>query len=185
MTEPEQPKTGEELTRAYERMLGQVHEAFQHAEEQTVPRLRHLLDEVRDKAVEWGELTREEAERVAGYLERDLEDAANYVEKTGEDLRAWWRFDLDQVQERLMETFAAVADQTRLQWERWAEQVWVASHYRSGEISGPGTLRCSTCGETLSFTQPGEIPPCPKCGGTLFERPPTAAEEEEPPTPAG
>lgn len=181
MAEPEQPKTGEELTKAYERMLGQVHEALEYAEEQTEPRLRRLLDEMRDRAVEWGELTREEADRVAGYLERDLHDAANYLAQTGEDLRAWWRFDLAQVEERLMEMFTSVADQTRLQWEQWAEQVWVASHYRSGEISGLGTLRCASCGEDLSFPQPGEIPPCPKCGGTLFERPSTAAAGAEPP----
>lgn len=185
MAEPEQQKTGEQLIKAYEHMLGQVHEAFQYAEEQTKPRLRQLLDEVRDKTVEWGELTREEAERIAGYLERDLQDAANYLAQTGEDLRAWWRFDLAQVEERLLETFAAVADQTRLQWELWAEQVWVASHYRSGEISGPGVLRCSGCGEAISFSQPGEIPPCPKCGATFFERPPRGAGEAEPPTQAG
>jgi polyhydroxyalkanoate synthesis regulator phasin len=181
MAEPEQQKTGEALTKAYERMLDQVHESFAYAEEQTVPRLRQLLDEVRDKAVEWGELTREEAERVAGYLERDLQDAANYLAQTGDDLRAWLRFDLDQVEERLMEVFTSVADQTRLQWDRLAEQAWVASHYRSGEISGPGSLRCTSCGELLALPQPAEIPPCPECGGTLFERP--AAGEAEDSTP--
>lgn len=181
MVEPEQPKRGEQLIKAYERMLGQVHEAFQYAEAQTGPRMRQLLDEVRDKAVEWGELTREEADRVAGYLERDLQDAAHYLMQTGEDLRAWWRFDLSQVEERLLETFAAVADQTRLQWEHWAEQVWVASHYRTGEISGPGALRCTSCGAELDFPQPGEIPPCPECGASLFERTPQVPSGEEPP----
>jgi hypothetical protein len=170
MAEPEKPKAGDQLVAAYERMLARAHEAFQYAEEETLPRLRHILDEVRDKTVELGELTREEAEKVAIYLERDIQDAAGFMARTGEDLRAWWRFDLDLVEERLLDAFSGVADQTRLQWQRLADDAWVASHYRSGEICGPGTLVCAACGEELHLHKPGRIPPCPKCRATLFER---------------
>ena len=38
-----------------------------------------------------------------------------------------------------------------------------APEYRTGEITGPGTLLCSECGEQLHFHRPGHIPPCPKC----------------------
>ncbi len=177
MTDPDQPKTGDQLTTAYERMLARVHEAFEYAEEATLPRFRHVLGEVRDKTIELGELTREEADRVAAYLERDIEDAANYLVRTGEDLRQWWRFDLEQVEDRLLDMFTGVADQTRVQWQQLAEQAWVASHYRAGEISGPGSLLCTECGAEIEFHQPSEIPLCPKCGASLFERANDRAEE--------
>lgn len=177
MTEPKKPKAGDQLIAAYERMLARVHEGFQYAEEETLPRFRHVLDEVRDKTVELGELTREEAEKVATYLERDIQDAARYLAESGEDLRAWWRFDLDLMEQRLLDMFTSVADQTRLQWEQLAERAWAASHYRTGEVAGPGTLVCSECGAEIHFHQPGRIPPCPKCHATLFRRSAEGTEE--------
>ena len=177
MSEPEKPKTGDQLIAAYEHMLARVHEAFQYAEEQTLPHFRHVLDEVRDKTVELGELTREEADKVATYLERDIQDTASYLAQSGEDLRAWWRFDLDLVEQRLLDMFTSVADQTRLQWQQLAEQAWASSHYRTGEVAGPGTLVCAACGAEMHFHQPGRIPPCPKCRATLFQRSGEGGEE--------
>jgi len=116
-----------------------------------------------------------EGAKVAGYLERDLKDAASYIAETGEGLREWWRFDLKLMEDRMLEIFASVADQTSLQLREWAEQARQAPAYRTGEITGPGTLVCEGCGEGLTFVKAGRIPPCPKCGGpaSSADRPPS------------
>jgi polyhydroxyalkanoate synthesis regulator phasin len=164
---------------AYERMLKRMHERIEQAEKETVPAVRELLDKTRDNMVELGELTREEAAKVASYVERDIKDAAGYIAETGEDLRKWWRFDLDQIERRMLEMFTAVADQTSLQLRSWAEQARRAGRYRAGEISGPGTLVCSACGAELHMHKAGRIPACPKCQGTEFTRAPGPAPTEE------
>lgn len=157
------------LVTAYERMLERVHAAVERAEHQ-VPSLKQSLEQARDKAVELGELTREEAERIASYMERDLRDAAAFIVDTGQEIQDWWRFDLEQVEQRMLELFASVADQTRLQWQEITEQWRQTAVYSVGEVTGPGALVCSGCGQAVDYVKPERIQPCPRCQGTRFHR---------------
>jgi hypothetical protein len=170
MPENQKRDAVDRMVAAYDRMLKQAQEGISGAHKETVPRLRELLDKTRDHMVELGELTREEATRVAAYVERDIKDLAAYIADAGSGLREWWRFDLRVMEERMLEVFSSVADQTSLQLREWAEQARRAPAYRTGEITGPGTLNCETCGEELNFLKAGRIPPCPKCGGTGYRR---------------
>ena len=168
------PGATDRLVDAYDRLLKQTKEAIDDAQEAT-PKLRDLLEKARDNMVALGELTREEAHRISEYVERDIEDAARYIAETGEDLREWWRFDLALMEQRMLDAFTSVADQTRLEWERWgerwAEQARAATLYHAGEITGPGTLVCDKCGAEINFTRTGRIPACADCGNTSFRRP--------------
>ena len=157
------------LVAAYETMLERVHETVERAESH-VPALKQNLEQAREKAVELGELTREEAEKVASYVERDMHDAAVYLSETGEQLKEWWDFDLKQMEERMLEAFASVADQTSLQLRQMRENLRRAEFYHTGEVTGPGTLVCTGCGKTMNFKKPGHIPPCPGCRKTEFRR---------------
>ena len=160
------------LVDAYERMLKRTRERIDDAEEST-PKLRDWLEKARDHMVELGELTREEANRIAEYIERDIEDAAHYLVDTGEDLKTWWRFDLKLIEDRLLDAFTGVADQTSVQLREWAERAQQAradKRYKSGEITGPGTLVCSNCGARLHFQRATRIPDCAECGSKEFRR---------------
>jgi len=176
MAENEKPDVVDKMVDAYEHMLERTRSMIDRAEKETVPAFREMLTKARDNMVELGELTREEAAKVAEYVERDVKDAASYIAETGEDLRKWWRFDLDLIEQRMLETFSAVADQTSLQLRSWAEQARRANLYRTGEISGPGTLVCTACGAEMHMQKTGRIPPCPKCHATGFRR---ATEPEQ------
>ncbi len=158
------------LAAAYDHMLNEVHEAFDSAREHAIPGLKQYLDDAREKMIELGELSREEADKVAGYVERDMKDAAKYLLDTGEELSAWWRFDVQQVEKRMFEMFTSVADQTKLELAKLAERASQASLYHTGEITGPGTLVCSRCGKEMHFKKTGHIPPCPGCQSTEFHR---------------
>ncbi|WP_078117909.1 zinc ribbon-containing protein [Thiosocius teredinicola] len=161
---------------AYEAMLARVHEAADTAEKKTVPWLREALSSARDKAVELEELTREEAEKVSNYVERDLHEAASFIADTGQGLRDWLRFDWQLMQSRMLDMFAGMADQTSAALKGFAEQARQASVYRTGEITAPGVLQCTQCGEQLHFEKTGHIPPCPKCKATTFQRQPAEPE---------
>jgi len=158
------------LVGAYEEMLKRTREGIQEAQEST-PKLQHMLESVRDNMVELGELTREEAQKISQYIERDIEDAASYIVETGEDLRNWWRFDLELIEQRMLDAFTSVADMTSLELGQWAEQARRATLYQAGQITGPGTLVCDQCGAEIHFTRTGRIPACADCGGLAFRRP--------------
>jgi polyhydroxyalkanoate synthesis regulator phasin len=155
-------------------MLQRARDAVDSADEAT-PKLRAMIDHARDRMVELGELSREEAHKIADYIERDIEDAAHYIAETGEDLRAWWRFDLELIEQRMLEAFTSVADQTRLQLAQWSERARQASLYQAGQITGPGVLVCDRCGAETRFTRAGRIPACADCGGLSFKRVPAKA----------
>lgn len=158
------------LVAAYEAMLERVHEAADGVEKKTVPWLREALSGAREKAVELGELTREEADKVSGYVERDLHEAASFIADTGQELRDWLSFDWQLMQNRMLEMFAGMADQTSQALKGFAEQARQASLYHTGEITAPGVLQCTKCGEELHFKKTGHIPPCPQCSATTFQR---------------
>ncbi len=157
----------EAMGEAYELMLERAGERFHQLEDKTGPQMRKLIEEARDKAVELGELSREEADKLADYLWRDLQDAARYLSETGEDFRTWLGFETSLIGDRLKELFSTAADKTTVELIELEE---AASIYHTGEITGPGTLVCTKCGEKLHFKKPGHIPPCPKCHATEFVR---------------
>jgi hypothetical protein len=158
------------LVAAYEAMLQRVHEAADTAESKTVPWLRETLANARERAVELEELTREEAERVSDYVERDLHDAATFIADSGQEFRDWVSFDWQLMQNRMLEMFAGMADQTSVALRQFADQARDASLYRTGDITAPGQFECVECGEALKLRKTGHLPPCPKCQGTGFRR---------------
>lgn len=174
MTPKQEKDPVERMVDAYENMLERVDEMIGRAEKSTLPTLRKSIEAAREKTVELNELTREEAEKIAAYVERDMKEAAHFLVETGDEFRDWFRFDVQLIEQRLMEMFASVADRTRLELERFANQARQAAVYRTGEITGPGTLVCDQCGKELHFHKAGHIPPCSKCRGTTYHRAPAA-----------
>lgn len=165
-----QKETLEHLTEAYDTMLKRVSDAIKKAEQTTIPALKKNIEHARETAIEVGELTRDEAEKIAAYLERDMHDAADFLSETGKELKEWGKFDLELIEDRLLEMFANVADKTKLELEALAQQARRASMYHTGEITGPGTLVCTTCEKEIHFHKTGHIPPCAGCHGTEYRR---------------
>jgi len=170
MATKEQAAVVDKLVTAYEHMLERIRTAAERTEQETIPVFRELLHKTRDNMIDFGELTREEAHKVAEYLERDIEEAARYIAETGEDLERWWRFDLNLVEQRIRELFSQVADQTSVQLLDLAQRARRANPYRAGEITGPGTLVCTACGAETHHHRTERILPCTQCRATDFKR---------------
>lgn len=157
------------MGQAYERLLENSIEDARKLEDKTGPELHRIIDESRQKLAELGDLTKEEIDQVADYLKRDLRDAARYLSESGESFAKWLGFDPALIAERTRNLFFEAADQSTIQLRILLEHPHLEG-YRTGEITGPGTLVCKNCGEELHFHKPGKIPPCPKCHGTEFAR---------------
>ena len=76
----------DKLVQAYHRMMERVHQAFEEAEKSTLPTLKNSVEKARETAVELEELTQDEAEKVAYYLKRDVQDAGRHLSKTSHEL---------------------------------------------------------------------------------------------------
>ncbi|MDZ7749830.1 MAG: zinc ribbon-containing protein [Halofilum sp. (in: g-proteobacteria)] len=163
----EHDATSARLVRAYRHMLDRARELM---EQETRPSLKGAVESARKTTVELGELTREEADQVSRYVRRDLHDAGEYLARTGRELREWAGIDLSMVEQGLLDLFVRAADRTRLEYEAFSRELQEGPIYRSGEMAGPGTLRCSNCGQLMHFHEPGHIPPCPRCHKTEFRR---------------
>jgi len=175
----EEKSTREKWLAAYDDMMVRVKTAIEEAEEATLPALQRYIHKARDTAVELGELTREEAEKIAAWLERDLTDAGKHLAVTGHRLGDWLRFDMGLIEDRLLEALSQVADHTRLEIQQFERDIQEGPAWNSGEITGPGTLVCAACGAIMRFHATGYIPPCPNCGHTVFHRKTVEAELDE------
>jgi len=165
------PDSDQRLIHAYNRMMERLKNAMEHIEHEARPVLDHFITAAQQKAVELGELSREEAVKVATYLKRDMEEVKDYL--TGPEARElsdWFKFDIGLVEDRVLELFSSVADKTKLELLELERRASRAGEYHTGEITGVGTLVCSQCGEALHFHATGHIPPCPKCHATTFAR---------------
>ncbi len=166
MTDTNQDK----LLKAYKLMRETLKKVWEEAEEKAKPTLKEALDIAEQKVAELGELTREEIDKVSDYLRRDIHQASQALAENGRELAEWLEFDIELIESQLAEWVAQVADPTIVELERLREQAIMLGEWHTGEITGPGTLVCQNCGERLHFEEPGHVPPCPKCHGTVFKK---------------
>ena len=170
MTRNDPPEPDKRTIAAYNRMMERVKSALDTAEKNTLMNLRQGVEKAAGIAEQLGELTRDEAERIGTYLQRDLHDAGKYLAESGNDMRSWLRFDIELIEDRLLDLFGSVADRTRLEWLELEQRAHDGPDYHSGEITGPGSLLCKACGQEIHFHATGHIPPCPSCHGSQFVR---------------
>ncbi|HUT39964.1 MAG TPA: zinc ribbon-containing protein [Gammaproteobacteria bacterium] len=158
------------LGAAYEKMFERAAENLHSAEVKTAPLLHKLIDEARDEAIALGELSENDAAKLAGWLKRDLDDAISYLAETGHELKDWLGFETTLLENATLDLLLRAADKTTVELSIMKENFRRASTYTTGEITGVGTLVCEQCAEKLHFHKTGRIPPCPRCHSTTFHR---------------
>jgi len=160
----------EKQVRAYERMLERAKQFLTETGREVTPKLQEALNAAKEKASQLGELSAEEAEKIADYLKRDLHAAAEFLAEDRGELRDWLRFDIQQMESRIAGALALLVDRTKIELAELEQRAQRTGEWHTGEITGPGTLICNNCGEELHYEKPGHIPPCPKCRGTVYRR---------------
>ncbi|QKT03103.1 zinc ribbon-containing protein [Ectothiorhodospiraceae bacterium 2226] len=158
----------ERLAHGYNRMLERVRGLLARPGEPS--RLQHAIEIAKERAQEVGELTREEAERIAAYMHRDLLDAGNYLSSTGKAIDDWLSFEWAYAEDWIKEMFSKVVDQSRVELEQFTRTPRKLGERYSGEVTAPGVFVCDRCGHELTLTRTGHIPPCAHCHGTVFWR---------------
>ena len=133
---------------------------------------RKTLDEALKKAGDeiaaGGEYTREQAERIGGFLRRDLsavgkkaQQARDAVLEAVEPRRV-----VAGVQSGLARLLTSAADLLH----ELAEKSEQGLEFKTGEVTSPGTLTCKECGKEVHLKSTTRIPPCPQCHKTHFRK---------------
>lgn len=164
MTENKSQQPNQEEVSLYTRLVTRTEELMENS--------RKTLDEALKKAAEEltsaGDYTREQSERISGFIKRDLGHAANHVNRTTETIK-------DAVTPRRLTAgaqslFARILTTTSEQLSEWAQKAESHVEFKTGEITSPGTLSCKNCQEDLHMKRTTRIPPCPKCHKTVFRK---------------
>ncbi len=163
----------EGMAEAYEKLLLLSMKEAKLVKEKTGPALHRIIDSASEKLSELEELTKEQSEKLAEYLKRDLTEAANFMADTSSDnprdFKEWLAIDTELIEDFLLDHMMQAADQTTVELARLKNAAENAE-YHTGEITGPGVLICDHCGESLHFNKAGHIPPCSRCHETQFHR---------------
>ena len=161
----------ESLTKAYGLMLGYTKEALDVAKNDIAPAVEEALKIAKQKVIELGEATVEEAEKVSEYLAKDVGDAAQYIHDHNKDFADWLNMDIKLIEAQLREQFSLLTDHTKAELEHIARVASRYGEWHTGEVTGLGALECDKCGQQLHFDKVSHVPPCPKCHGTKYKRP--------------
>ena len=164
MTDPK-----DRLLQAYNHMLDELHAAMEKTEEQLSPTVDEMLANAEQMSKKLYALTQDEAKTVVEHLKRDIGHARKYMQTEGKELNQWLKFDIDLVEGRFADFLNQAADKNWLDFRAFKD-FQTNTLYKTGEICGPGTLRCLNCGQEMRMTSNNHIPPCPKCHHTEFER---------------
>ncbi|VAW54977.1 hypothetical protein MNBD_GAMMA06-219 [hydrothermal vent metagenome] len=182
-----QKKPANHLISAYNQMMQEMRDAFEHADLNDMT-LQKALDTAKHEAVHLGEVTAEEAHEIGEYIKRDINDAAEYMMETSAEFYDWLMLDIEIIERKVIDLFLSVADHTRIELEQFKQeksndqginenstenQSAKTQHtpiYKSGEITGPGTLICESCGKIKPFLSSDEITDCTQCGHSRFIR---------------
>jgi hypothetical protein len=177
MPSPDQPTKTASLIEAYNQMMSRVKDTIDSAEAHAIPTLQKAIDQAKRQAIHLGEVTLEEADEVGNYIKRDINDAAEYLVESTHEFSEWLMLDINIIEQKVLELFLSVADKTRIELEQFSRPECrlentanTATVYKSGEITGPGSLICMDCKQMIQFNTTGTIPLCQQCNGTLFER---------------
>lgn len=158
------------LVHGYEQLLQRMEKTLASAKEHSENALKLALDSAREKAVELGELSREEAEKLYEFISRDLHNVGQYLATEEREVVDWLHLSLLEVEKKSLKRFTTLAEAAKLEIKHLEKAKVRFNEWHTGEITSIGTLSCQSCGEMIHFNHVGHIPPCPKCHATVYRR---------------
>ncbi|RBP26951.1 zinc ribbon-containing protein [Marinobacter pelagius] len=172
MTEPERNHLSGKALEVYDRMLERVQTRMKELQETSLDTLEEEIQKAVEFEYELEEMTREEADLLGAYLERDLKHLMHFVDETGEGLKEWLQLDISLLEHQLADSLLSVADQTRVETLELNQKLENddAGHYISGEVATAGMFRCLNCNHMRCLTATSHLEPCEACGSHYYER---------------
>lgn len=164
------------LVAAYNQMMTVMRSAFEQPRKHPMT-LQKAVNRARQQVVDTGSVTSDEAYEIGEYIKRDINDAAEHMMECNSEFYDWLAEDIEVIERKVIDLFLSVADHTRIELQQFSQlskdtdsRSGHTAIYRSGEVTGPGTLICEYCGEIKSFLSSDHISDCTLCGNDKFIR---------------
>ena len=151
-------------------MVENVGETLRNTEKALAPTIDEMVRNAQTLARDLYSLTQEESEHLGNALKRDIRKANQVINQERKELKAWFSFDLELLEDRFIELIEIAADKTWLDLYDFENEKNQASEYHTGEVCNAGTLCCEKCGKTIKFSKTSHIPPCPGCHHSVYYR---------------
>ncbi|MCF6250529.1 MAG: zinc ribbon-containing protein [Methylococcaceae bacterium] len=154
------------FVKAYDELMENLYEIM----DDSLHSVADAMEIAKEKTIEG--LSKEDIDRVANFLMRDIEHiaSANTPIINNESLSECFKFDVELLENFALDAFTSIADKTRIELAKIENQAKKYHSYKSGDIAGPGTFICDQCGKQIAFKSTSEIPECPECKGKTFVR---------------
>jgi len=152
----------------YERLAARTRELLETAREKTPKTVDEALEKAKEDMIAAGEFSREQGRRLQAFLRRDLEATREHVAQMSQTLKE--TLEPQRVASGIQSTLAHILDALGGALKDFASKAEERLTYRTGELSSPGTLTCSSCGKRIHMTSTGRVPPCAKCHSTEFRK---------------
>lgn len=150
----------------YKQVLDQVIENLKSAPEDLSKSLEasgKKLDEAKD-------MTKDEFDRISGYVKSDLKEFSENYKESKESLHDDPFYQV--VSETIWQGLLDITDKTQIEWFEAFKDIEHKGLYEVGDVIGLGALVCEKCGHRQEYTHPSEIEPCIECGNEAFTRVP-------------
>lgn len=130
---------------------------------------RKTIDEALKKAKEEieraGEFSNEQLDRAATFVKRDV--AGNAERAAGAVKQA---MDPQRMSLGVQNTLSRILNGAAEALSEMAEKAEKNLEFKTGEMTGAGTLTCKGCKAEMHLKKAVRIPPCPKCHQTVFRK---------------
>lgn len=102
-----------------QRMREQAHALLKKADQKEIHSLNRLVDATRDELARLGHYSEAELEQAALALRKELWEKTAHWAEEWQEIRQWAEFDLELVEDRILEKLLAIADPTRVELAQW------------------------------------------------------------------
>lgn len=169
--DPRRSGLSDDAVRAYDRILKRVHDSVDNFEDTSWPYIKEKIDEAVELELTAREMTREEMDLLGAYLRRDLRELGRIAHSTGAGIAALLKFDLEALEQRIVDMLDLLADPARVSQTDLAQRLdHGPEDYLAGEVATLGRFRCLACGQIMKLHQTQLLEPCHQCGERYFHR---------------
>ncbi len=127
-----------------------------------------VLTKAKDELAAAGDFTREQAEKVSAFVERDLQHTIEHMNRAKMSFKE--AVDPNRIAAGAQSVFAKILSNSAETLKDWADKSERNIQFKTGEITSAGTLTCKNCGEDIHMKKTDRIPPCPKCHHSMFRK---------------
>jgi rubrerythrin len=133
---------------------------------------REAVDSAMESAAEHlkviGALGTAEAQELKGFLKHDFETTVAEMQRLGETAKK--KLGASRIGAGARESVVAVAHSAGEALQSLVGKTGTRTRYQTGELTSAGSLTCTNCGVKVDLATTDHVPPCPTCGGTVFEK---------------